>query len=200
MPTYRGGSGSRLHHIPNLTREEALHFLVHDPNGRSFARQRREPISDLADYLVEASKRAINKSNEVNMDSSTRILKNVRSMGEAAYTKVVTDYAKRQFPELTRERAFAKVFGAPDGEGLAIRRAWLISKGVDLPSDARDEPSDDTDDTGDGFDALAKLEALGAEVRKRNPQLTKAQAFTKAYADNPELAARERRQNRPRAR
>jgi hypothetical protein len=40
-----------------------------------------------------------------------------------------------------------------------------------------------------------------AEERKRNPKLSKAQAFTKAYTDpaNAKLAQRERAANRPRA-
>ena len=54
---YRGGSGRRLHHIENLTREEALHWLAHDAHGRSFARERGSPFDDLADHLVEASLR-----------------------------------------------------------------------------------------------------------------------------------------------
>ena len=44
------------HRISNLTREEALHWLTHDPHGRSFARERGEPLDVLADHLVAASR------------------------------------------------------------------------------------------------------------------------------------------------
>ena len=131
--TYRGGSGSRLHRIEGLSREEALHWLAHDRHGRAFARERGEPLDMLADHLVEASMRPTNKQEAPTMDSSTRIEKNLRAMGEAAYTKIVTDYAKKQFPELTREQAFSKVFTAEDAEGQAIRRCWQLAKqGGDL--------------------------------------------------------------------
>ena len=190
--TYRGGSGRRLHHIENLTREEAKHLLAHDPHGRAFARERGEPLDVLADHLVEASLRPTEKR-EATMDSTTRMLKNVRSMGEHEYTRIVGDYAKRLYPELTRERAFVKVFTSDDAEGRAIRHFWQISKQAPLD----DEPVDDADEEDE--DALAELETLAAEVRRRCPTLTKAQAFTKAYTDpaNAKLAARERAQHRP---
>ena len=53
-----------------------------------------------------------------------RMTKNVTAMGEAEYTRIVTDYAKRLHPELSRERAFNKVFTADDDAGQAIRKMW----------------------------------------------------------------------------
>jgi hypothetical protein len=183
--TYRGGSGRRLHHIENLTREEALHWLAHDPHGRSFARERGEPISDLADLLVEASMRPTEKREAPKMDMT----KPLREVGEAGFTRMIEKYSKTVHPTLTKEQAFTKVFLADDDEGRAIRHAWQIAK----QSIAADEPSDD--------DALDELETLAAEERRRNPKLSKAQAFAKVYTDpaNARLASRERAANRPRA-
>jgi hypothetical protein len=196
-PLYRGG---RLRDAEGLTRAEALHFLVHHPHGMAFARGRSEPLDVLADCLVEASNR--NKRNEeTNMNN---IVKALSRVGEAEYVAMVTRYAKTIHPELSRERAFTKVFEADDAEGRAIRRAWLIAKqGAPLdPDEARAEGRRVVDDAvDDELDALARVERLAVEERRRNPALTKAQAFTKAYTDpaNAALAQRERLANRPRA-
>ena len=122
-----------------------MHWLAHDPHGRSFARERGEPISDLADLLVEASLRPTEKRNEApkmqNMD------KTLREVGEAGFTKMVEKYAKTVHPDLTREQAFTKVFTDDNDEGRAIRRAWQISKGQGIPAGALDEPSEMTTTT-----------------------------------------------------
>jgi hypothetical protein len=47
--------------------------------------------------------------------------------------------------------------------------------------------------------ALAQLKALVDEQRRQNPTLSEAGAFAQVYADNPQLAEQERRENRPTA-
>jgi hypothetical protein len=191
---YRGSSGRRPHHISGLSREEAKHFLLHDPHGRALQRDFPNiPFDELADHLCEASLRPSEKREAPEMDKTERMLKNVRSMGESEYVRLVTDYARKQYPTLTKEQAFCKVFEASDSEGQATGTSGKIAQqGVD-----DDEAANEAEDVEN--DALDELETLAAEERRRNPKLSKAQAFTKAYSDNPELAAKERRQNRPRA-
>src|SRR5271169_5557398 len=117
--TYRGFQGHWLRNLPNLSREEAKHYLLFDAHGRELLRATGGTIDELAGHLVEASKRGINKREApTTMSSTERILKNVRSMGEAEYTRIVTNYAKQQYPELSRERAFAKVFEDPDSTAI----------------------------------------------------------------------------------
>ena len=183
-PQYRGG---RLRDAEGLTRSEALHWLAHHPTGAALMQATDTPVSELADLLVEASYR--NKHEASKMDSTTRIEKNLRAMGEHEYVRIVGDYAKRLYPDLSRERAFAKVFEAPDAEGAAIRKCWQLSKQGD---------SDEVAAAEDDESALDELNAL-AEQERRRSGTTKAVAFAKVYVANPELAARERRQNRPRA-
>ena len=132
------------------------------------------------------------KHKEPNMDHMT---KNVRAMGEHEYTRIVADYAKRLYPELTRERAFAKIFTEDSDEARAIRKMWQVSKGSDRPLNAVDEPDDDEDDDED---ALEELNRLAEEQRRRENGMTKEAAFVKVYLANPKLAAKERQQNRPR--
>ena len=77
-----------------------------------------------------------------------------------------------------------------------IRRAWQISKqGPHNDDEAADEAEGVEDD------ALEELEELAQQERRRCPQLSKQQAFTKVYTDpaNAKLAQRERARYRPRA-
>lgn len=61
--------------------------------------------------------------------------------------------------------------------------------------------ADAAQDVDDPADALAQLQELAAEQRKRAPFMTVEQAFAATYTDpaNARLAAAERRQNRPAA-
>jgi hypothetical protein len=60
-----------------------------------------------------------------------------------------------------------------------------------------DEDNDESDDESDEDDALDEITEKAQALRRRDPSLTEAQAFTKAYTDpaNVELRKRERRQN-----
>jgi hypothetical protein len=195
----RYGGHLRHRHDGGLDRETALHWVLHHRHGAALRDRLNLPADEVADLLVRAAAMHPTNKHEVpKMDSTTRMLKNVRSMGEHAYTRLVGDYAKRLYPDLSRERAFTKVFEAPDAEGQAIRHFWQISKqGSNAPLDD-DEAADEAEGVED--DALEELKELAAEERRRNPKLTKAQAFAKAYTDpaNAKLAQRERAQNRPR--
>jgi hypothetical protein len=84
--------------------------------------------------------------------------------------------------------------------GIAIRRAWqMVSKGISDERMVGPPDEDERDDEGDeDQDALSEIERLATEERRENPQLSKAQSFTKAYLDNPALAQRERTQSRRR--
>jgi hypothetical protein len=120
-------------------------------------------------------------------------------MGEIAFVKIITDHARTLHPTLTREQAFTKLFTSDDAEGQAIRKCWLIVKSQGLASGPLDETEVSETADGEDDDALAELNDLAEHERRRNPRLSRAQSFAKVYAANPELAAKERRQNRPRA-
>ena len=109
-------------------------------------------------------------------------------------------YAMKRFPELTGEQAFAKAYGdaRSSGEARAFWDACETLKQAAFTSDHVDDEDEEDDDEENGqenSDALDEIAAKARELRKRDPSLTSAQAFTKAYEQNPELAKRERRQN-----
>jgi hypothetical protein len=205
-----------------LSRRQAARWLRTD-EGRAWARASGKRGEDLLDHVVAGSERkaarinraATNKHEASNMD----IMKTLRSLTEAEFTTAVTTAAKAKFPELSAARAFSKVFEDQGPEGVAVRRAWLIVKGV-VPADSPEreyglgnsrgisggalsgreyaasdsEVEDDAED--DRFDALAALERLAERERRRDPSLSKAQSFTRVFVDpaNVALAKAERRQ------
>jgi hypothetical protein len=141
--TYRGGSGSRLHHIENLTREEAMHWLAYDPNGRSFARERGEPLDTLADHLVEASGMNVNNHHkEKSMNKQFDVVsfaKRVADDGlsvvsEAQATELIKQYCDaNRLPGEKSSAAFARVFSGNDDVGLNFRKMVQIAKGIAHP-------------------------------------------------------------------
>lgn len=187
--------GGHLRHRQDgdLDKATALHWLLHNRHGAAILDRVDLPAEQVADLLVRAAQMhsSTNKHEAPTMNSTERIEKNLRAMGEHEYTKIIGNCAKKLYPELTREQAFSKVFTAEDAEGQAIRRCWQIAK--------QGGDSDEVAAAEDDENALDELNALAADEKRRDPKLTKAQAFAKAYSDNPELAAKERLQNRPRA-
>jgi hypothetical protein len=166
---------------------------LHHPHGLALLRATDTPVGELVDLLVEAS----NKPSEVpNMHDT------LRQVGEAGFSKMIEKHASaNRLPGETPAQAFTRIFTEDSDQGAAIRKCWQIAKQLD-PDEARAEGRRVVDDAvDDELDALARVERLAVEERRRDPKLTKAQAFTKAYTDpaNAALAQRERRANRPRA-
>jgi hypothetical protein len=127
------------------------------------------------------------------------------ALSEADFTEIVKASAmeERRSTTETPEQAFARVFTAHTADGLAIRKAHQIVK--NFPSMMRTEPVQvggaAAQAVDDPVDALAQLQKLAEEQRKRSPTLTIEQAFARVYSapENASLAAAERSQNRPRA-
>jgi hypothetical protein len=123
-------------------------------------------------------------------------------MDESTFVKIVTRAARAQYPALSGPQAFTKLFCDDSPEGESVRAAHAIVKRAAIGGAAVDEtPPEEGDVETDDADALEELERLAAAERRRNPNLSKAVAFTKVYTDpaNVALAKRERAQNRPRA-
>jgi hypothetical protein len=118
-----------------------------------------------------------------------------RDMTERELSLLAKGYAMNRFPELTPEQAFAKAYGDARSSGEA-RAFWdateTLKQAGFMPTRLDDE---DDEENGEETDALDEIAEKAATLRKRDPSLTSAQAFTKAYEQNPELAKRERRQN-----
>jgi hypothetical protein len=131
------------------------------------------------------------------------------ALTEAEFTKMVHDHAQRdRRTGETPDQAFARCFTANTPEGLDFRRAHAIVKNFPnvmtvQPLVSGGVPGPDTRGRASTLedDALAQLQQLAEEQRRRSPELTIAQAFARVYAapENATLVAAERMQNRPSA-
>ena len=117
---------------------------------------------------------------------------------EAEFTAAVTDYAKGLHPNATPDAAFVAVFSDSGADGVAIRKAHALTKGVaDLtPSyvggpDAMHEAVDAVESS----EAYQQLVSMGEKLRATSPRLTSAQAFDAVFTDkrNASLAAKAHR-------
>jgi hypothetical protein len=115
-------------------------------------------------------------------------------------------------PGKSRDRVFSDVYSSHSELARLEREqnrpsATIVSKfadgevprfadnsDIEKPEDSEDAEREDKDP---GLEALAELDRKADEIRQRNPGLSKAQSFAKAYAQNPSLAAAERRAHRP---
>jgi hypothetical protein len=209
-----------------MTAKECARWLIHDDAGRAWANERLGTMSmaQIVANLVNLSANAAAEANkhrevasskrkrEAPMNGTTTILKNARALGEHGMTALITDYAKRLYPTMTREAAFVKCFTEDSPQGRALRTVHAVSKGQVVDADGPeseyglgsgrgvsggaldpDEVNEAAADETNGDDVMALLERLAAALRVRDPSMTKAAAFTKAYIDNPHLAAMERR-------
>ena len=176
----------------------ALCWLMRSKNGQAlFARTMKRKDTKPVDKMQTLE--TFVKSNDGGMLSICKHITNGGdvSLTEANFTKLAILAAKRdKFPDLLGDdRAFSKYFHQHE----IVRKAHAIIKAYPqmvtiMPVVTGNNSVDDDD-----LDALAQLQALAEEQRKRSPTLTFEQSFAKVYAANPELARRERAQNRPRA-
>ncbi len=164
------------------------------------SKQRNDELQDWIDHFRKEMKpmEAYSKITDV-----PRVCKGIADAGstsisEAEMTGLITAYAKHVYPDMPSDKAFAKVFTADNEIGLAFRKATQIAKGLALvmPVYVGGDAALAVDDPAD---ALAQLQALAEEQHRRQPEMSLDKAFAKVYAANPQLAAAERRQNRPRA-
>ena len=101
---------------------------------------------------------------------------------------------KNKHPALHVGNAIARVLAeeTPIAKAYSVVHAFYKAEPV---ADDEDDEEDERD--GDDTDALAELEQLAEQERRRENGMSKAQAFTKIYTDpsNAALVRRERRQS-----
>jgi hypothetical protein len=115
---------------------------------------------------------------------------------EHRFVRLVTDYAKRKYPELSEARAFQKAF-VDDGEASRLlQKAHIICKAATANFDvAIVEPGDETyravSDT-ENSEAYRQIEALAAKLHEaaigRGERMTKEGAFARTFEQHPDLA------------
>ena len=86
-------------------------------------------------------------------------------------------------PHESAQQAFSR-FVTEDADGRVMFAAWKSATGSDFQPPAVTTPTLKSDS------AYAALKRLVADICAEHPDLTEHQGFAKAYAENPELAAR----------
>jgi hypothetical protein len=199
-------------HGGKITPAEALTWLRSDSVGREFARahSKGEEPMDTEQKLAKFAARA---------GDVVALAKSICESGlpatmadQNAFTKLVTAYACERFPGVRADVAFSKLYCDSGEDGRAIRKALAVIKnqmvitpvyvgGTDaLPTPSRNDGSSSSEHADGELNerpALEQLNDLVEEQRRRAPFMSKAQAFAAVYRDNPELAKRERQENRP---
>jgi hypothetical protein len=127
-----------------VTREQALQWLLHSERGQA-----------LVARMVRARKRDSNRkdSSMTRTETLTRIVKQAGGLGplcrkivkrgttdvlEAELTGMITAAAVAEYPNLTSEAAFAKLYTGPNGEDF--RRAVAVARAAQFANSAYPYP------------------------------------------------------------
>jgi hypothetical protein len=210
-----GGSTDPMAHVnalaaliceaqPNVDRASALHFLLNTSHGAALIARTTKKEKNMA-YGPEEW--AIIAKADPNWFVQA-VEKGVQPAGDPY--ELTTAAAKAAYPELSAPRAFAKfveanpimqkfAFAPPDPFSY-MKSEPLIKAAPQATLAPRVSGGADAQDVDNATDALEKLNALAADLRRSNPELSDAQAFSRVYTDknNHALAEAERRQSRPR--
>jgi hypothetical protein len=195
---------------PKLKREEAIHFLVHNPHGRRLA----EHISSITkgttdmsrtEQLQEMAKSAGGVRNVAKFIAEKN---DALGISEPELTDLINAEAQKTIKAGERPaQAFSRFFQAPENEEL--RRAIIVAKTAghvgylqteyakSYPREAITEPrvvsgADATDVNGDRDEAIKQMNELAERQRTISPFLSFAQCFARVMADpaNSDLAMR----------
>jgi hypothetical protein len=168
-------------------RQSALHHLLFHPRGaelvRRLSKRQKKELTTMTATREQNLQQLAKDFGPIKL--AKHLIENGPSgLSEHEFTAMVDAYAK------SKGTTFVKMFCAMDDDGLAIRKATQVLKGFGTG------PTRAAVAGGTAYDALL---VKADELRRREPGLTKEQSFAKAYQQNPELAARERSENRPSA-
>jgi len=193
---------------PQLSREHAIHCLLHTARGRSLAQHmtsttKGHPMDRNAELQAIAKEFGVARLAKLLVAEN-----NAHSITEHELTKLIDDEAQKTRKAGERPAtAFARFYSAP--ENLELRKAVQISKGTSdspypYPRLLDVQPTfvggkDATDVNNDGSKAYEQLVAMAEELRQRSPTLTPAQAFERIFTEQANSALAARAHRRPAA-
>jgi hypothetical protein len=206
-----GDSGDGRHALEKLAdllvasgshadRASALNYLLHDKAGTALAQRHKREETDMPTKLQKAFLEA--KGDAVAFCKHLVDQNNADGTDEHALTALLTAHATKMFP---KAKSGASAFGKLYESEEVVRRAVSLAKA--FPNMANFMPLQVGGEANRGGDvspnnprsALDQINELVEEARKRAPfKRTTAQLFAEVYAMRPDLAQREREENRPR--
>jgi hypothetical protein len=173
-----------------LSKPAALWWLIHHRAGAATLRrltQKREVIP----MPREQELSAIAKRFGIEAIAKKLVTEGAGGISEFEITKLIQEAASRAYPELKPAVGFTKIYE----DSVLLRQAVAVCKTFHVTAGA---PRAAAGGTVSGS-ALDELLSKAAELKKREPGLTPAQAFARVYSapENVEIAKRERAENRP---
>jgi hypothetical protein len=182
---------------PGVSRREIVSFLLNSANGRKVAEhlasitKKEEPVMDRTEQLRSIAKDfGVHRLAKLLIDDD-----NAHGISEFEFHKLMNDEAQKTKRDgETPDQAFARFYS--DDANIDLRKAITIVKSVPnfMSIEATQVGGDDAFDTSvadSSAKAMAKLNEMAEEQRKRSPTLTVAQAFARVFEDpaNKSLAA-----------
>lgn len=116
---------------------------------------------------------------------------------ETRFTQLATEHAQRLYPDKMPDAAFAKLFSDTGPDGVVLRKAHALTKGVYDHANLTptmvggpDQMHAAVSDT-EQSEAYAKLQDMAERMRATSPWLSAAQAFAAVFQEpkNAKLAA-----------
>jgi hypothetical protein len=183
-----------------VSRGFALYHLLHTADGAALLHRTRTSKKDnsMPDSIEKIIK---DHGGIVAVAKNITLTQDPCGINEHEFTRLVTEYAKTQHPNLTEAQAFEKVFAANDETGRTLRQAYAVTKA--LPPVLDFQPmvvsgattfQDALEDRSEAYDAIVEM---ARKLRQRIPELTEAQAFERTLADPVNRAMAERALQRP---
>jgi hypothetical protein len=177
---------------PSMSEQQAAHQLLHTSYGRALLAhltKGQQPMDRTTELRKVAAEFGVAKIAKMIVTEG-----NAHGICEAEFTKMIDDAAQatRQ-PGESAVAAFTRFYIAP--ENLELRQAIQVTKStpvaMPVPSvEPAVQKADASVSDAESVAAYAKLQDLGAELRAQSPELSESQAFAKAFAAHPDLAAK----------
>jgi hypothetical protein len=168
---------------PGVTPEQAFEKVYEDPAFAHLRYAMRNAEFDQAGILMTYEKPV---AKAVPPEARGEVYNRIPAKAQQAH---VVD------PSQTVEQHFSRLYSSADAEGIELRKAERAERGVRYAADA--PVADEAPRTSVGeASALAELQELAADIRRKHPFKTVEQAFFDVYhdADNSDLVRRERRE------
>src|SRR5262249_29480536 len=106
-------------------RAAALDHLLHHPRGAALLRRlsKQKDTSAMSDNWT-----SIAKDHGIIAVAKHVVENGAGSLNEHEFTALVTEFAKRQFPDMSPAAAFEKLFTAQTSDGMLLRQACALCK------------------------------------------------------------------------
>jgi hypothetical protein len=198
-----GDDGGNDHHASRVAdllveagtfknRQGALAHLLHHKDGRALLARMHK-----GDNMAKDSWKTIVKDYGVIAVAKMIAADNdTHGLDEHTLTQLATEHARKQYPSLSPDRAFAKLFESE--EGIALRKACAVIKALPMvdPYAVRTFSQDEAE-VHPGLETNKAIESLKEIGQQRWPNESKAKQFANAFAAEPELAAKAHRRPEP---